>query len=74
MANKDELDIVNEVNYLMDWAFRLNYSDAKSVQIAKDALTKKGLYDKKEARYAANLWLDLKGLGALGEKYIPIES
>lgn len=55
------------------WAFKLGYSDNKSARICRDALTKKGLIERPEARYAANMFLDLRGLHDLDDKYIPIE-
>lgn len=71
-GKEKEEDIIGQVNATMDWAFKLGYSDNKSVRICRDALTKKGLIDKPEARYAANLYLDLRGLHELGDKYIPL--
>lgn len=73
MEGKEEDDIIEQVNYIMEWAFKLGYSDNKSVGICRDALAKRGLIDKVEARYAANMFLDLKGLHHLGEKFIPLE-
>lgn len=65
-------DIVAIVNSTMDWAFRLGYSNAKNVRLAVRVLAKKGLIDREEVRYVANMYLDLKGLHRLGVKYIPI--
>ena len=74
MAEKESNeDIIDQVNATMEWAFQLGYSDNKSVRICRDALTKKGLIEKPEARYAANMFLDLRGLHELGDKYIPLE-
>ena len=73
-ASKDDEDIIDKVNAIMEWAFRLGYSDNKSVRICRDALAKKELLNKPEARYAANMFLDLRGLGDLGEKFIPLEN
>lgn len=69
---KDE-DIIDQVNATMEWAFKLGYSDDKSARICRDALTKKGLIERPEVRYAANMFLDLRGLHDLADKYIPIE-
>lgn len=66
-------DIIDQVNATMEWAFKLGYSANKSARICQDALTKKGLIERPEARYAANMFLDLRGLHDLADKYIPIE-
>lgn len=66
-------DIIDQVNATMEWAFKLGYSDNKSARICRDALTKKGLIERPETRYAANMFLDLRGLHDLADKYIPIE-
>ena len=72
-GKEKEEDIIGQVNATMDWAFKLGYSDKKSVRICRDALTKKGLIEKPEARYAANMYLDLKGLHELADEFIPLE-
>lgn len=72
-ALENSEDIIDKVNSIMAWAFKLGYSDNKSVRICRDALAKKGLIEKPEARYAANMFLDLRGLHDLGDKYIPLE-
>lgn len=64
--------VVDSVNSTMDWAFGLGYSNAKCVRIAVRVLTKKGIINVDAARCAANMYLDLRGLHHLAEKYIPV--
>ena len=70
MENDDmEKDVVESVNDLIYWAFKLGYGDEKSVRIAYRACEKKGLCKAPEFEAAWTIALDLKGLGALADQY-----
>ena len=69
MANKDD-ETVESITNTIDWAFKLGYSDKKSVKIAKRALEKKGLVSHPAFEAAWTIALDLRGLPELADKYL----
>ena len=66
-------DIAAVVESTLEWAFKLDYSNAKRVRIAVKALTKKGLVNNPAIIPMWTMWLDLRGLSRFVKKYLPEE-
>ena len=66
-------DIAATVESTLEWAFRLDYSNAKRVRIALRALAKKGLADNPAIIPMWTMWLDLRGLSRFVKKYLSEE-
>ena len=62
-------DVVESITGTIDWAFKLGYSNPKSVRIAHRALEKKGLTTHPAFTAAWTIALDLRGLSKLADKY-----
>ena len=69
MADKED-EVVDSITNTIDWAFKLGYSNPKSVKIARRALEKKGLVSHPAFEAAWTIALDLRGLPALADKYL----
>jgi hypothetical protein len=69
MADKED-EVVDSITNTIDWAFKLGYSDKKSVKIARRALEKKGLVSHPAFEAAWTIALDLRGLPELADKYL----
>ena len=68
MADKED-EVVDNITATIDWAFKLGYSNPKSVRIAHRALEKKGLVNHPAFVPAWTIALDLRGLSSLADKY-----
>lgn len=66
-------DIAAVVESTLEWAFKLDYSNAKRVRIALRALTKKGLAENPAIIPMWTMWLDLRGLSRFVKKYLSEE-
>ena len=66
-------DIASVVESTLEWAFKLEYSNAKRVRIALRALAKKGLGNNPAIIPMWTMWLDLHGLSRLVKKYLSEE-
>lgn len=66
-------DIAATVESTLEWAFRLDYSNAKRVRIALRALAKKGLAENPAIIPMWTMWLDLRGLSRFVKKYLSEE-
>ena len=66
-------DVVDSINSIIDWAFKLGYKDPKSVRIAHRALEKKGLTKHEAFEAAWTINLDLRGLSDLADKYVHMD-
>jgi hypothetical protein len=62
-------DVAITTQNTLDWAFKLGYSDRKSVKIAYRGCQKRGLLDKPGWEAAWTIWLDLRGLSKYADKY-----